>query len=207
MTQLLIFPCNGNGIEALDCLGPGIECVGFIDDTPEKQGTTAAGVPVFSRKALQDYPDAVVLAVPGSPTSFPQRDAIIASLELPASRFATVIHPGAHVSSGAAIGYNVLIMAGAVITSNARVGNHVCMLPNSVLHHDSVIGDYTLVGSQVVIAGNTEVGRKCYIGSASSLINGIRIGDHSLVGMGSNVICSLPENSKVVGNPAKLPGQ
>jgi hypothetical protein len=35
---LLIFPCNGNGLKALDCLGDANELIGFVDDTPEKQG-------------------------------------------------------------------------------------------------------------------------------------------------------------------------
>ncbi|MCK7470637.1 MAG: hypothetical protein MZU95_07475 [Desulfomicrobium escambiense] len=32
--RLLIFPCNGNGLEALDCLGDAFRCIGFIDDRP-----------------------------------------------------------------------------------------------------------------------------------------------------------------------------
>jgi hypothetical protein len=41
--KLLIFPYNGNGLEALDCLGDQFEFIGFVDDTPEKQGVTKYG--------------------------------------------------------------------------------------------------------------------------------------------------------------------
>jgi len=51
---LLIFPCNGNGLEALDCLGDEYECVGFVDDTPEKQRAGAYGLRVLPRAALNE---------------------------------------------------------------------------------------------------------------------------------------------------------
>jgi FlaA1/EpsC-like NDP-sugar epimerase len=61
--ELLLFPCNGNALEALDCLGSAFRCVGFVDDTPAKQGTTVAGIPVLSRAAFAQKADAQVLAV------------------------------------------------------------------------------------------------------------------------------------------------
>ena len=123
---LLIFPYNGNGIEALDCLGGSYRFVGFVDDTPEKQGPSPHGHPVLSRAALIEFPDAHVLAVPGGPRSYQARRGVIGGLAIGEERFARVVHPSAKVSPLAVIGYNVLIMAGVVITSNAVIGNHVC---------------------------------------------------------------------------------
>lgn len=203
MEKLLIFPFNGNGLEALDCIGNQYEFVGFIDDTPEKQGISAQGFPVYSREALEKFPEAKVLAVPGSPLNFQKRAGIIAGLNLPENRWATLIHPKAVVSPLAELGKNILLMAGVVLTSNCKIGNHVCILPNSVIHHDSQIRDFTLIGSAVVVAGNVTVGENCYIGSGSNIINGISIGDRTLVGLGSNVIQSVEENVKIAGNPAK----
>jgi len=202
--KLLIFPYNGNGLEALDCIGKNIEFLGFVDDTIEKHGINEYGNKVFGREAFEMFPDAFILAVPGSPTSFRIRGKIIDGLHLKNERFINLIHKSACVSPLAKLGVNIMIMAGVVITSNAVINNNVCILPNSVVHHDTSIGEYTLVGSNVTIAGNTTVGRNCYIGSGSSIINGITIGDETLVGMGSNVIKSLPKGVKVVGNPARI---
>ena len=152
---LLIFPCNGNGIEALDCLGEAYRCVAFVDDAAEKRGTEQHGCPVLTRAAFVERPDAFVLAVPGSPASYRARKEVIENLGVSPARFARVIHPAARISPLAVIGQNVLIMAGVVITSNAIVGNHVCVLPNTVIHHDAVVGDWSLVGSNVTIAGGT----------------------------------------------------
>jgi sugar O-acyltransferase (sialic acid O-acetyltransferase NeuD family) len=203
MSGILIFPCNGNGLEALNCIGDDFEVAGFIDDVEEKQKTSVGGYRVFSRDAFRQFPKAKILAVPGSPLTFRERNKIIENLGVPDQRFASIIHPAAAVSSLAKIGFNVLIMAGVVITSNAIIGNHVCILPNTVVHHDVVIGDFTLIGSNVSIAGNTKIGENCYIGSGTSIMNGIEIGSKTLVGMGANVIRSFPTESKLAGNPAR----
>jgi sugar O-acyltransferase (sialic acid O-acetyltransferase NeuD family) len=206
MEQLLIFPYSGNGLEALSCIGDKYELVGFVDDAIEKQGKTSFGPVVYSREAFEKFPNAKVLAVPGSPQSYKIRKQIIDGLNLSEERFASIIHPDASISNLSEIGRNVLIMAGVVLTSNCIIGDHVCILPNTVIHHDSAVGAYSLVGSNVAIAGNTKVGFSCYIGSGTNIINGITIGDYTIVGLGSNVIKSMPENSKVAGNPAKTIG-
>jgi sugar O-acyltransferase (sialic acid O-acetyltransferase NeuD family) len=200
---LLIFPCNGNGLEALDCLGDEYECVGFVDDTPEKQRAGAYGLRVLPRTALNEMRDAAVLAVPGGPASFQARREVIDSLGIDPARFATVIHPGAHVARLAQLGRNVLVMAGAVITSNARIGDHVCVLPNTVIHHDVTVGSFSLIGANVAIAGSVRIGENCYIGSGTNVKNGLSIGARALIGLGSNVTRDVPEGTVVAGNPAR----
>ena len=200
---LLIFPCNGNGLEALDCLGQNWQCVGFIDDSIEKQARDVHGYRVTGRATFADQAEAWVLAVPGGPESYRSRKQVIEGLQLPSERFARVIHPAARVSTFTTLGHNVLLMAGVVVTSNAVVGNHVCVLPNTVIHHDTVIGDWSLIGSNVTIAGGVTIGQNCYIASGSSIMHGIRIGDGALIGIGSNVIRDVAAETCVAGNPAR----
>lgn len=202
--SLLIFPCNGNGLEALDALGDAYRCDGFVDDTPAKQAAGAYGYRVYDRTILRERADAAVLAVPGSPTSYRDRRTIIESLGVDSARFATVIHPTARIAPHARIGRNVLIMAGVVLTSNAVIGDHVLVLPNSVLVHDVVIGDCSIIGSNVTIGGGTTIGERCYVGGGASITNGITIGDGALVGLGSTVIRDVPADACVVGNPARV---
>jgi sugar O-acyltransferase (sialic acid O-acetyltransferase NeuD family) len=200
--KLVIFPFNGNGREALDCIqADAYEFIGFIDDDPQKRSEQ---YDIYSRKILQDYKEIQILAVPGNAACFRKRKEIILSLPITDhSRFITAIHPRACIGRNVRIGTNCLIMAGVVLTSNARLQDHVCVLPNSVIHHDAVVDEFTLIGSNVVVAGGTTIGKSCYIGSGSNIINGISIGDESLVGLGSNVLRSVPGNAKMVGNPAR----
>lgn len=204
MKPLLVFPCNGNALEALDCLADRYALIGFVDDAPAKQGRDFHGHRVFSRHALQAFPDALVLAVPGNPETFAARRDLIGSLEVHPDRFVSVVHPSARVSPLAIVGRNVLLMAGVVITSNGIIGDHVCILPNSVVHHDVVIGDGSLIGSNVTLAGGVCIEKDCYIGSGTSVIQGARIGARSLVGLGANLIASFPPDVRVVGNPARI---
>lgn len=201
---LLIFPCNGNAIEALDCLGLAYQFAGFVDDTPDKQRDGAFGHPVYSRTAFEDQAACHVLAVPGSPASYTGRKQLVESLRLDAGRFAQVVHPFAQISRNATLGYNLLAMAGVVVTSNAIIGSHVCLLPNAVVHHDSKVGDWSLVGTNVSIAGGVSIGENCFIGSGSSIRNGIHIGDRALIGLGSTVIQDVPAGAVVAGNPARI---
>jgi sugar O-acyltransferase (sialic acid O-acetyltransferase NeuD family) len=203
MTDLLIFPYNGNGIEAIDCISGEYNFIGFIDDVEEKHGTSFTSQPVFDRQALKKYKNAKVLAVPGGPSSFKEKVRQIESLELAKDRFAKIIHPSAQISKYASVGYNVLIMAGVVITPKAWIGNHICILPNTVIHHDVKVDDYTWIGSNAIIAGSVKVGKNCFIGSGSSFINNISVGEGTLVGIGSNVIKSVEAYQTVAGNPAK----
>ncbi|MFD3002757.1 acetyltransferase [Pontibacter toksunensis] len=199
--KLIIFPFNGNGLEALDCISfDSYDLVGFVDDNPLKK---SEDYEIYTREILHTFKEFYVLAVPGSPTSFRKRKEIISSLGIASSRFITATHPNASIGRNVKIGTNCLIMAGVVLTSNARIGNHVCILPNSVIHHESVVGDYTLIGSNVAVAGGTIIGSNCYIGSGTNIINGISIGDASLIGLGSNILTNVPDDAKMVGNPAR----
>ncbi len=180
--KLLIFPFNGNGIEALDCVDfDEYEFLGFIDDDLQKK---SEHYEIFSRDILQKYEEVFILAVPGSPSSFRKRKEIISSLKVDNDRYITIIHRNASIGRNVKVGCNCLIMAGAVITSNAQIEDHVCILPNTVIHHDVIVQAYTLIGSNVAIAGGTIIGQNCYVGSGTNIINGINIGDCSLIGLG-----------------------
>jgi len=204
MDKIFLFPCNGNAIEAIDCLGDHYYIEGFIDDSQEKQNQVVLGHKVYSRDILSVITDAQVLAVPGSPSTFLNRIDIIDSLRIPQEKYLRVIHQSASMSRNAIVGFNTLIMAGVVVTGNAKIGNHVCILPNTVIHHDVVIGDYTLIGSNVTIAGFVNIGENSYIGSSVSIKNSVTIGDKTIIGMASNVVKSIPSRSVAYGNPAKV---
>ena len=51
---------------------------------------------------------------------------------------------------------------------------------------------------------HTWIGKNCFIGGRSLILPGVTIGDSCIVGAGSVVTRSVPPNSIVVGNPAKV---
>jgi len=202
--ELLIFPFNGNALEAADCLNGQFRLLAFIDDDMGKRDSSTLDVPVLSRSVLQQHPQSQVIAVPGGPQSFHRRKQVIESLDIPSSRFTTLIHPRASVSSRARLGHNVVIMAGAVVSAEACIGNHVCVLPNSVIHHHCRVDDWTLIGASVTIGGGVHVGPNCYIASGTNIKNDLTVGAGTLIGLGSTVIRDCDPGAVYAGSPCRL---
>jgi len=210
MTDLLIFPFGGNAreavavIDAINKNGKQWNLLGFIDDNRDLWDQEFNGVKVLGGKeVLASYPQAKVLAVPGNPDTFPERDKAIMSLGIGESRYTTLIHPSARIGTGVTIGSNTLIMAGAVFTSDVRIGDHCVVLPNSVISHESTIEDYCIIGSNVSVSGRACIGKKSYIGSGSRIMQDITIGGGTMIGLGSVIIRSVDPGSVVAGNPGR----
>jgi serine acetyltransferase len=54
------------------------------------------------------------------------------------------------------------------------------------------------------LRAHTRIGRNCFIGGRSLILPGVTIGDSCIVGAGSVVTRSVPANSIVAGNPARI---
>ncbi len=208
VSEVLLFPFGGNSKEALSIIRdinkkkPTYKILGFIDDDPKKKGKEFGGVSVIGGKeVMADYPQAKVLAVQGSPSSFLERKKSLRKFD--SNRFISIVHPTAVIGEGVELGKNNLIMAGVVLTASIKLGDHLIILPNTVISHDVAIKDFSMIGSNVSISGYSTVGSNCYIGSGSKIINGINIGNNSLVGLGSVVIKDVDSSRIVAGNPAK----
>lgn len=208
--KLLLFPFSGNAreaasvVEAINRQQETWHLLGFIDDDPEKHGMYFGDYRVLGgREHLPRNQDAFVLAVPGRPETFRQRQALITSLDVEPERFTSIIHPSASIGIGCTIGSNTLLMANIVLTANVSVGRSVVILPNTVIAHESTLGDYCLVGSNVSISGGVTVGESCYLGSGARIIQEAIIGERSLVGLGAVVINNVASGSVVAGNPAR----
>lgn len=211
ITDLLLFPFNGNAreavcvIEAINRVKPTWRLLGFVDDNAELCGRDFYGYPVLGNKEIiADYPQAKLLVCPGRPENFRLRDQIIDGLSLTREHFAILIHPSAEIGTGSNIGYNTVLMAGVVLTAGVSIGNHCVILPNTVIAHESVVKDYCMMGSNVSVSGGVTIEEKSYIGTGSKIIQEVTIGRGSLIGIGTVVLKSTPANSKVAGNPGRL---
>ncbi|MBL8098124.1 MAG: acetyltransferase [Anaerolineales bacterium] len=211
--RIVILGTGGNCIDILDTLleinrfmSEAIyECIGFLDDNPAKLNQSFHGVSVLGNLQIaREIEDCSFVFGIGSASNFWKRKDILSKLEIEDNRFETIIHPTASVSQWANIERGTVIFQNAVITSNAKIGKHVMILPNSVVSHDDVIGDFTCIAGGASISGNVKIGESCYIGANVSIKEGLEIEKHCLIGMGSVVLDSVPENSVMVGNPAKF---
>ncbi|MDJ0352031.1 hypothetical protein [Pseudarthrobacter sp. PH31-O2] len=89
--------------------------------------------------------------------------------------------------------------------------------PGLVIHHGMglVVHNDAVIGRGVTLRQNTTIGAKpglgapklldgVDVGANSVIIGNITIGENSVVGAGAVVTVSIPENSIVVGNPARI---
>lgn len=81
---------------------------------------------------------------------------------------------------------------GLIVHPASRIGNNV------VLRHNTTIGTSSSTGNAPRIGNNVEVG------TGAIIIGDITIGDNVVIGAGTVVTKDIPDNSVVVGNPAKL---
>ncbi|HCR71752.1 MAG TPA: sugar O-acyltransferase, partial [Anaerolineae bacterium] len=204
---------GGNCIDILDTLldindsqGKKIyQCVGFLDDNPEKWRLSFHGIKVLGPlQKAKELSDCFLVFGIGSVSNYWKRKEIFQKIEISEDRFETIIHPSASISRFAHINTGSVIFQNVTITSNAKIGKFVYVLPNSIISHDATIADFTCIAGSVCISGNVHVGQGCYIGSNSTIKDGLRIEDDCLIGMGSVVIRNIPENTVVIGNPANF---
>lgn len=129
----------------------------------------------------------------------------ISELDITPDRYATLIHPTAVIPSGyCKIGNGVIIAPLAQLSPDSTMADNTMLLGNAFLGHDSFMDTFAHVATNGVIGANVHVGKSVHIGSNATVREKVTIGDYSLVGSCSLVLKDVPENSIVVGNPARL---
>lgn len=69
--------------------------------------------------------------------------------------------------------------------------------------HDAFIQKNVEIPAGVILGGFVTIGKNTFVGMNSTIRNRISLGDGVMIGMGSVVTRSVPDNTTVVGNPAK----
>lgn len=179
------------------------ELQGVLDDDQSAHGGVICGATVLgSSTDWLSFEDHWFVVAIGAPR---MRAALIEKMKREGTpRFATLIHAGANISRRAAIGSGCMIGPGSGISSDARVGNHVIINANATVAHDDQIADYCTIAPQAALSGNVTLGDGVEVGTRAVVRQGTRIGTGAMVGMGAVVLSDVPENTCVVGNPARV---
>jgi sugar O-acyltransferase (sialic acid O-acetyltransferase NeuD family) len=213
MKKIVILGTGGNCIDVLDALREInvsrrkkiYDCVGFLDDDESKWNRSVRGIRVLGPLEIgKDLKDCSFVFGIGSVSNFWQRHEILVRSGIAEERFESIVHPTASVSKMSMLGRGVIVLQNATIASDVTVERFVYILPNTILSHNDYIGEFTCLAGGVSLSGDVRVGRNCYIGANSSVREGVTIENSCLVGMGSVVLDNVPENTVVVGNPAKF---
>ena len=87
--------------------------------------------------------------------------------------------------------------------SNTVIGKNTFLDNQIHIAHNVKIGENSIIAGQVGIAGSSILGKNVKIGGQAGISGHLKIGDNVEIAGGSGVIKNIPDNSKVMGYPAK----
>ncbi len=87
--------------------------------------------------------------------------------------------------------------------SNTEIGKNTFLDNQIHIAHNVKIGENTIIAGQVGIAGSSKIGNNVKIGGQAGISGHLNIGNNVDIAGGSGVIRNIPDNSKVMGYPAK----
>ncbi|KGK16171.1 acetyltransferase [Vibrio navarrensis] len=101
------------------------------------------------------------------------------------------------------IGKGTVILSGVTITASITIGKCCVINKNTIISHDVTVGDYVEISPGARLLGNVQVGDYSIIGTNAVILPKVKIGKNCIIGAGSVVTKSIPDNSIVMGVPAK----
>lgn len=87
--------------------------------------------------------------------------------------------------------------------SNTVIGKNTYLDNQIHIAHNVKIGQNSIIAGQVGIAGSSIIGENVRIGGQAGISGHLKIGNNVEIGGGSGVIKNIPDNTKVMGYPAK----
>ena len=105
------------------------------------------------------------------------------------------------INDNAEIGCGSTIDRGSM--SNTIIGKNTYLDNQIHIAHNNKIGDNCIIAAQVGFAGSSNLGNNVMIGGQAGISGHLKIGNNVKIAGGSGVIKSIPDNSRVMGYPAK----
>ena len=87
--------------------------------------------------------------------------------------------------------------------SNTIIGKNTYLDNQIHIAHNVKIGDNCIIAGQVGFAGSSTLGNHVMIGGQAGVSGHLKIGNNVQIAGGSGVINDIPDNTKVMGYPAK----
>lgn len=209
MTQWILIGCGGHGrvlLATLQALGWTKRLLAMVDSGPISPALQSWAVPYWENdsEVARFLPQNVrLLNGLGSVADTAKRRAIYQRFRSQGYVFATLSHPSAWIADSAVLAEGVQVMAGAIVQSGCMIGENVLINSRAVVEHDCRIQDHVHIASGVVLCGDVWIGEGSHVGAGATVIQGIHIGANVCIGAGSVVVRDIPNDTKVVGVPAR----
>ena len=113
-------------------------------------------------------------------------------------------HPLSVISSYSFIDAGTVVMGSVLINADTSIGKHCIINSSASVDHDCIIENFVHISPNATICGGVTIGECSHVGAGAIIIPGKKIGANSIIGAGAVVVKDVPDNSVVVGNPARI---
>ena len=208
MNTIVIFVAGGHAKVVMESLlAQNHRLIELFDDHPAKLSSIWLGFPVLGGRAelLKHYQEApehyqgLIITIGDNEV----RHQIYAEFAQNKVPFTSAIHPQATIAASTVLGHGLMIMANAVINPDTRIGDNVIVNTAAVIEHDCVIGDHSHIAPRATICGGVSVGELSLVGAGAIVLPQVKIGKRCIIGAGAVVLGDVPDDTTVIGNPAK----
>jgi acetyltransferase EpsM len=201
---LYVYGASGHGLVVADAaLATQLFDVrGFLDDDPSRHGRVVFERHVQGGIAVLDGQQGRVQVALGIGANL-DRLAALSRLVAEGHAVATIVHPSAVVGSGVTLGVGTFVAPLALVHTHARLGRGCIVNSGAVVEHENVLGDGVHLSPNAALGGNVTLGDGVHVGLGAVVLPGVKVGARSAVGAGAVVIDDVPEDTTVVGVPAR----
>lgn len=132
------------------------------------------------------------------------RSVIVKKLLSRGCKFASYIHPSAHVSLGSTIGRGCILLPHSLVSNDSIIGDFSIVNCCSSVGHDVSVGSFVTISSHVDIMGRCVVEDKVFMGSGSRVLPGKRVGESAVIGAGATAARSVASSKTLYAPLSKL---
>jgi sugar O-acyltransferase (sialic acid O-acetyltransferase NeuD family) len=96
-----------------------------------------------------------------------------------------------------------MIAANVTINPLAKIGRGAICNTGCVIEHECEVDEFAHIGPGAVLCGNVKIGQQTFVGANAVIRQGITVGKNVMIGAGAVVVKNVPDNTTVIGVPAK----